>query len=484
VIPSDFRELVVKRRDACVKFKDDKPSRDRREALRFYRGDNLPDYGDSGDGLSTVVSRDTMEAVESMLPSLVRPFVAGEEVVTFEPVGPEDEDGAAQATDYVNHVFTTHNNAFRTVYDSMKDGLLYRLGVAKTVMEEEEGTPESYDNLSQDEFIALQAHALEQGREIAGDVKQDGETFAVTLAPKKDKRYRVHIIAPDEFLYEERLASLDQATFLGHSKQISLADLIDMGIDRTKAISLQSGRPDNEERDQRFEQEDEEDRADDDLSRMVWVDECYIKCDPEGRAFCEWYKVLLGGQQSKVLSNEKVDDHPYSAWTPIPIPHKLVGMSIHDMTRDIQANKTAIQRETLNALYLANRPMKEVLDGQVNMEDLLNPQVGGNVRVKQVGSINLLPTGGEAAFSASRPDDRILGQRARGPNRRHPLQPGHGRQFAEQDGDGHEHHRHGLAAAAGIGGAAICRVPEGHFPEVIGADFAAWRPEGGHQAPW
>jgi hypothetical protein len=405
VIPSDFRELVVKRRDACVKFKDDKPSRDRREALRFYRGDNLPDYGDSGDGLSTVVSRDTMEAVESMLPSLVRPFVAGEEVVTFEPVGPEDEDGAAQATDYVNHVFTTHNNAFRTVYDSMKDGLLYRLGVAKTVMEEEEGTPESYDNLSQDEFIALQAHALEQGREIAGDVKQDGETFAVTLAPKKDKRYRVHIIAPDEFLYEERLASLDQATFLGHSKQISLADLIDMGIDRTKAISLQSGRPDNEERDQRFEQEDEEDRADDDLSRMVWVDECYIKAYVgEGSPFLEWRKVLLGGSQSNVLNGDQgevVDDHPYSAWTPIPIPHKLVGMSIHDMTRDIQANKTAIQRETLNALYLANRPMKEVLDGQVNMEDLLNPQVGGNVRVKQVGSINLLPTGGEAAFSAS-----------------------------------------------------------------------------------
>jgi hypothetical protein len=92
--------MVVKRRDACVGYKDDRPSRDRREALRFYRGDNLPDYGDSGDGLSTVVSRDTMEAVESMMPSLVRPFVAGEEVVSYEPKGPEDEEGSKQATDY------------------------------------------------------------------------------------------------------------------------------------------------------------------------------------------------------------------------------------------------------------------------------------------------------------------------------------------------------------------------------------------------
>jgi hypothetical protein len=36
-------------------------------------------------------------------------------------------------------VFTTHNNAFRVVHDAMKDGLLYRMGVAKTVMEEGRG---------------------------------------------------------------------------------------------------------------------------------------------------------------------------------------------------------------------------------------------------------------------------------------------------------------------------------------------------------
>jgi hypothetical protein len=134
---------------------------------------------------------------------------------------------------------------------------------------------------------------------------------------------------------------------------------------------------------------------------MVWVDECYIKCDCEGKGVLEWYKVLLGGSQSTVLSNEKVEDHPYSAWTPIPVTHKLVGMSIHDVTRDIQMNKTAIQRESNNALYLANRPMRQVLDGQVNMDDLLNPQVGGVVRVKQMDAISPLPSGGEVAFSAS-----------------------------------------------------------------------------------
>ena len=139
VTSDDFRNLVVKRRDSCVSFKDNQPSRDRQEALRFYRGDHFGMerfYGDSGDGRSTVVSRDTMEAIEGMLPALVRPFVAGDQVVSYEPTGPEDEDGAKQAADYDNYVFTTHNNAFRVIYDSMKDGLMFRLGVAKTVMEE------------------------------------------------------------------------------------------------------------------------------------------------------------------------------------------------------------------------------------------------------------------------------------------------------------------------------------------------------------
>ena len=385
--PQDFRDMVVKRRDSCVSYKDDKPSRDRKDALRFYRGDNLSDYGDSGDGLSTVVSRDTMEAVESMMPSLVRPFVAGEQVVSFEPVGPEDEKPAKQATDYINHVFSTHNNAFRVVHDAMKDGLLYRLGVAKTVMEEcEDGQPEKYDDIDVDQLGAM----LSEGREIAGDIEQDEETglFSVTLAPKKVKKYRVHIVAPEEFLYEERLASLEQATFLGHSKQVTLGDLIGMGISDKKAKALKSGRPENdEERDQRFEQEDETEFKDDDLARPVWVDECYVRCDYGKTGTLGWRKVLLGGSQSNILSNEEADGHPYSTWTPIPIAHKLVGMSIHDITRDVQMQKTALQREMLNNLYLTNRPQREVLDGQVNIDDLLNPMVGSNIRVKQMNSI-------------------------------------------------------------------------------------------------
>lgn len=401
---ADFLAQVKRRRDAAVQFVTGKPAKDRQEALQFYRGDNLTLYGDSGDGLSTVVSRDTMEAIESMMPPLIRPFVAGEEAVSFEPIGAEDEDACQQASDYVNHCFRRGNNVLHVAQSALKDGLLFRLGVAKTVIEEvEEGAPEVFEGLTPEQLAAV-----DQAR-IAGDIAQDPETllFSVTLSPRKVKRYRVHIIAPDEFLYEERLASIGDASFLGHRKQVRVSNLIAAGVPEELTRRLSPGEPaSSEERDERYREEDSDEAEwkSDDPNRMVWVDELYILGDPEGIGAPGWRKVLLGGGNATVLNGqfgEPVEDHPYSTWTPIPLPHKLVGHSIADLTRDIQMQKTAIKREAMNALYLANRPMREVVDGQVNIDDLLNPTVGGTVRVKQVGMVREIPSGGQGVLQQS-----------------------------------------------------------------------------------
>lgn len=399
---ADFRSLVVRRRDSCVKFVSGKPSRERREAMQFYRGDNLACYGDSGDGLSTVVSRDVMEAIESVMPPLLRPFVAGEQVVSFDPVEETDEQSTKQASEFVNYVLRRDNNVLDLTQTGLKDGLLYRLGIAKTVVEEEEGAPETFDGLSPDEVLAKRLELQASGQDIVGDIAQDplSGALSITVPPKKIKRYRVYIIAPDEFLYEERLTSLKVATFLGHRKQVSLADLIEMGIPEEVAVKVNSEKP-SEENDDRFNQEDDQpaDLAPNDPNRMIWVDECYIRCNYAG-AGLEWRKVLVGGSDSSILTDEPADNHPYSVWTPIPIPHKLSGLSFYDLNRDIQMQKTALQREQLNNLYLVNRPQREVVDGQVNIDDLLNPAVNGIVRVKAPNQVRQLntPFVADAAF--------------------------------------------------------------------------------------
>lgn len=381
----ELRALVTKRRDSSASFIKTGQSKDRKEALEFYRGDNLTCYGDSGAGLSTVVSRDTMEAIESVLPGLMKPFVAGDEVVRYEPTGPEDEESAKQATEYINYRFSNDNDGFRVIHDALKDGLMFRLGAAKVVCETVEETNTTfYKDATAEELLAVE-------NDIDGDIMQDEATglyqFRV-MTTEKRKVYRVIVMAPEEFLFEETLTDLTDATFLGHMKTASVGDLIAMGLPKDKCMKLHGGDPITDEKEERFEGEyDEEHMDSDDLARRVSVLEAYIRCDYEKKGRLQWRRVWIGGNDSTVIFHEEVDDHPFCVWTPIPIPHKLIGMGMHDLTRDIQMQKTALIREQFNNVYLTNRPQREVVEGQVNIEDLLNPTVGGLIRVKSIGNI-------------------------------------------------------------------------------------------------
>ncbi|MES2781386.1 MAG: hypothetical protein V4657_01190 [Pseudomonadota bacterium] len=382
---AELRTLVCKRRDASASYMKNGQTKDRKEALQFYKGENLNLYGDSGAGLSTVVSRDTMEAIESVLPGLMKPFVSGDEVVRYEPTGPEDEEAAKQATEYINYRFSNDNDGFRVIHDALKDGLMFRLGAAKVVCETvEETTSTFYKDATSEELLAVE-------KDIDGDIMLDEATgtyqFRVTTTQER-KLYRVIVMAPEEFLFEETLTDLDDATFLGHMKTASVGDLIAMGLPKDKCMKLQGGDPVTDEKEERFDNEyDEENLATDDLARRVSVLEAYIRVDYEKKGRLQWRRIWVGGNSSDVIFHEEVDDHPFCVWTPIPIPHKLIGMGMHDLTRDIQMQKTALIREQFNNVYLTNRPQREVVEGQVNIEDLLNPTVGGLIRVKSLGNI-------------------------------------------------------------------------------------------------
>jgi hypothetical protein len=83
-------------------------------------------------------------------------FAGSDEVVRFEPVGPEDEAAAQQETDYVNHVFMQQNPGFMVLYSFIKDALLSKVGIVKVWWEErEEESRETYYDLTEDQFAML-----------------------------------------------------------------------------------------------------------------------------------------------------------------------------------------------------------------------------------------------------------------------------------------------------------------------------------------
>jgi hypothetical protein len=63
-------------------------------------------FGNEMEGRSSVVSSDVRDTIEWILPTLIRIFCSGEDAVEFEPESVDDIACAAQATEYVNFVWT------------------------------------------------------------------------------------------------------------------------------------------------------------------------------------------------------------------------------------------------------------------------------------------------------------------------------------------------------------------------------------------
>src|SRR3954466_2785040 len=127
--------LAAAKADALAAMSSADLSQERADAMDYYLGDMSKDMP-APDGRSKTVSTDVADTIEGLLPQLMDIFAGSDEVVRFEPVGPEDEEAAQQESDYVNHVFMQQNPGFMILYSFLKDGLLQKNGFVKVFWEE------------------------------------------------------------------------------------------------------------------------------------------------------------------------------------------------------------------------------------------------------------------------------------------------------------------------------------------------------------
>jgi hypothetical protein len=182
---SDLKAMLsAEKSDALAAISAAQLAEERADAMDYYLGHMSKDMP-AQDGRSRAVSTDVADTIEGLMPHLMDVFAGSDEVVRFEPVGPEDEAAAAQETDYVNHVFMQQNPGFMILYSFVKDALLSKVGIVKVWWEErEEEERETYYDLTDDQF-ALLAQAVEESEGamtiVAHSVHELGE------APEKSQ---------------------------------------------------------------------------------------------------------------------------------------------------------------------------------------------------------------------------------------------------------------------------------------------------------
>ena len=381
---------------------NDTVSRQRESAMDYYYG--LP-FGNEVEGRSQYVDSSVMDTIEWIKPSLMRVFASGDEMVTFEPHGPEDVESAKQATDYVNHIFTKDNNGWEILYNWFTDALLQKNGIVKVFWEDyEDWNREEYNGLDEQEFNLLIMSPDVEVLEHTPYIDDFGAKHDVVIK-RIDYTGRVKIenVAPDEFLISREAKDMQDARFVCHRVRKTLSELRLMYPDEELDPREMGGGADDinafsSERLSRYEFDKSADYFDgwgagqneEEALREYYLYESFIKTDYDGDGIAELRKICSVG--SKVLANDPVDRVPFVTVTPIKIPHKFFGLSIADLIMDLQLLKSTLMRTLMDNMYNQNFGRYAVLEGQANLDDLLSQRPGGVVRVKSPNAVMPLAT--------------------------------------------------------------------------------------------
>lgn len=389
---------------------DDQQSQDRAKMLAYYMGEAKYELAPPDvEGRSQVVSKDLMDTVEWIMPSLMRMFAGQDDVIQFLPESEGEEQQVDDANEYIGYLFYRRNPGFRILHDAFKNCLIQRSAFAKVYCDTQwDQRVERYHGIDQFDLQALQSDPDVEITELseyeaAMMPGPDGQPMEVNpatfdvICQRKHSRlnYKVDGVPPERLRFNRDATSLETARFVEHCERKAISDLRSLGYDPEKLDRL----PSNDDSYQTQYEEDERGYYDDSTNsltraarvrldealREVDVYDTYVRVDFDGDGIAEYRHVISAGDQ--VFVNEIADDHEFAAFTPVLMPYKAIGLGMWDLVEDLQRIRTVLTRQMLDNAYLANNPVTTIVEGQVNLDDLLNRRAGGVRRVKDLNSI-------------------------------------------------------------------------------------------------
>ena len=401
----------------AISFIDDDIGGNRALATEYYYGQP---FGDEEEGRSQVVSMDVRDTVQGILPSLMRIFFGPERVVEFAPNGPEDIQAAEQATDYVDFIFKRDNPGFKILHSAFKDALVRKCGIVKYWWDESvEVRAESFSMLDEQSMMMLTSDPdieISAVREypLPGMAEQNAAQGIMTPPPMlydveikrriKTGKVKIEALPPEEFLIDRRAKSIEEATFVGHRTMKTVSDLVAMGYDYDEMVDI-AGNGNDFDNNQEYQARNpfaviSTANNGDPSSKSVLYIEGYLKVDFDGDGIAEMRRICTVGTGNKVVRNEIVDDRQFADFCPDPEPHTFFGMCPADVVMDIQRIKSNVQRGILDSLAQSIHPRTAIVEGQANMEDVLNTEVGAVIRMRAPGMVQPFSTPfvGQAAF--------------------------------------------------------------------------------------
>ena len=387
----------------AVDFVEGEISEERIRAQRYYDGE--VDLGFE-EGRSKVVATKVRDTIRAVKPSLMRIFLSTAKPVEFTPKGPEDVANAEQATEFMHHEFT-RLNGYRVINDAFQDALVKKQGIVKVYwMMYPEVEIYSFTDLSDDEYTYLieddNVSVIEHSMEMSISLDEMGAEMEMPIHSVKLSRQKekgdlcIESVPPEEFFINRDARSLTDAYVVAHRSDMRAGDVIAMGFDPEIVFNLdsfESGSDMAEE--ETFERrgygmdtsdEDEQDPT----MKNVTITEAYMRIDADGTGVPVLHKFTCGGTSYELLDFEPCDEVPFAKFEIDPEPHTFYGRSLAEIVIDDQDAATSVLRSILDNVAMTNNPRLGIVEGAVNIDDVLNNEIGAIVRMRQPGAVQEL----------------------------------------------------------------------------------------------
>jgi hypothetical protein len=402
----------------AVDFVETEISPDRIEAQLYFDGGTKIEYED---GRSRVVATKVRDTIRAIKPALMRVFLQSDKPVEFIPKTPQAVQGANQATKYAQYVFQ-RNDGFKVLQDVFHDALIKKTGVAKVYYDDTVDLEiDEYSDLTPDQFALIendpeveiiefeQTIEVEAVMDPMGMVIQPEISYYTVKVARENRRGQIKIdtIAPEDFFVDRMAENLEDCYVCGHASEARVGDLVNMGYDFETVFRLagdgDSTVDDEEELARRGWDDNSDDESPNDPSMAkILFTEAYMRMDIEGTGIPKMYKFICGGTTYELLDYELCDYIPFAVFEVDPEPHTFFGRSLAEIITDDQDAATSMLRGMLDGIAMQNNPRVAAVTNMVNMDDLLNNEIGGIVRVKDINALRefAIGTGSTAILPA------------------------------------------------------------------------------------
>lgn len=357
----------------------------RRRNLQYYQAEAVgelagPDVPDR----CSIVATDVADTVESMLPSLVRTFAASPEAVECSAKTPQMEPHAKMASEYLRHIFWGRCDGFQVLHSWFKDALIQKVGFVKVSWDDcPEDTEQTYAGITpgqaQQLLAAPNTEPVSKAEKVENIGGQQVTLYDLTIKRTLSKgRCKVVAVPPEEMRIHPRARYGEEPLFVAQVRTDTRANLESEGYDLANISSGDSEWGMEEQTRSLFTSN--QGWADDEGEHERFrVAECYVKLDQDSDGIPEWRRILMIGDT--VMEDDRVEEHPFGFFCPVPQSHTFFGLCPADQAIEPQRLNTSLMRALVDNTHLTVNQRETIIEGQVNLDDLLTSRPGGKVRV-------------------------------------------------------------------------------------------------------